>query len=58
MKQINIPALLLAFLVVLMFVGVGFAIALRNVWLILLFIILGFSIMGSGIAYKKRKVTR
>jgi uncharacterized membrane protein len=58
MKQINIPALLLAFLVVLMFVGVGFAIALRNVWLILLFIILGFSIMGSGIAFKKRKVTR
>ncbi|GIO26020.1 DUF5325 family protein [Ornithinibacillus bavariensis] len=58
MKQINIPALLLAMLVVLMFIGVGFAIALRSILLILLFIVLGFSIMGSGLALKKRKVTR
>ena len=55
MKKINLFALLLALLVVSMFIGVGFAIALRNTWLILLFIVLGFGIMGTGIASKKRK---
>jgi hypothetical protein len=54
MRNINIPALLLALLVISMFIGVGFAIALRSIWLILLFIALGFGIMGAGIA-KKRK---
>lgn len=55
MKKINIPAFLLAMLVVLMFIGVGFAIALRSIWLVLLFIALGFGIMGTGIANKKKK---
>lgn len=55
MKKVNIPALLLALLVVSMFIGVGFAIALRNIWLIILFIVLGFSIMGTGIANKRKK---
>lgn len=55
MKQVNIPAFLLAMLVVLMFVGVGFAIALRSIGLIVLFIVLGFAIMGFGIAHKKGK---
>jgi hypothetical protein len=55
MKKINIPALLLAILVVSMFIGVGLAIAYRNIWLVLLFIVLGFGIMGTGIANKKKK---
>ncbi|MFS0672305.1 DUF5325 family protein [Ornithinibacillus sp. 179-J 7C1 HS] len=55
MKKVNIPALLLALLVVSMFIGVGFAIALRNIWLIILFIVLGFGIMGTGIANKRKK---
>ncbi|WP_042145083.1 DUF5325 family protein [Paucisalibacillus sp. EB02] len=54
MKNVNIPALLLALLVVSMFIGVGFAIALRSIWLILLFITLGFGIMGAGIANKRK----
>ncbi|WP_010097925.1 DUF5325 family protein [Ornithinibacillus scapharcae] len=55
MKNLNIPAFLLATLVIIMFIGVGFAIALRSIWLILLFIALGFGIMGTGIANKKKK---
>ncbi|WP_026905982.1 DUF5325 family protein [Paucisalibacillus globulus] len=55
MRNVNIPALLLALLVVSMFIGVGFAIALRSIGLILLFILLGFGIMGAGIANKKKK---
>ncbi|MBC5635831.1 DUF5325 family protein [Ornithinibacillus sp. BX22] len=55
MKKINIPALLLALVVVSMFIGVGLAIAMRNIWLIVLFIVLGFAIMGFGIANKKKK---
>jgi len=54
-KNINISMLLLATLVVISFAGVGFAIALRNVWLIILFIVLGFSVMGYGISLKKKK---
>jgi CHASE2 domain-containing sensor protein len=54
-KNVNIPMLLLATLVIISFVGVGFAIALRNVWLIVLFIMLGFSAMGYGISLKKKK---
>ncbi|WP_047982938.1 DUF5325 family protein [Ornithinibacillus californiensis] len=55
MKKVNIPALLLAILVVSMFIGVGLAIAYRNIWLVLLFIVLGFGIMGTAIANKKKK---
>ncbi|MFD2628252.1 DUF5325 family protein [Oceanobacillus kapialis] len=55
MKTINFPMLLLACLVILMFVGCGVAIALRNVWLIALFIFLGFAFMGYGISLKRKK---
>lgn len=50
MKKINFPKLLLATLVILMFVAVGISIALSNIWLVLLFTILGFATMGYGIA--------
>ncbi|WP_165767891.1 DUF5325 family protein [Virgibacillus indicus] len=55
MKNINFPMLLLALLVIAMFFSVGIAIALRNIWLVLLFIILGFAFMGYGISLKKRR---
>ncbi|GAB4072295.1 hypothetical protein GCM10028778_02260 [Barrientosiimonas marina] len=55
MKNINIPMLLLATLVILMFVLVGIAIAFRNIWLILLFILLGCAFMGFGITLKRRR---
>lgn len=55
MKEFNWGLFLLAFLVVLMFIAVGLAIALRNIWLILLFIFLGFALMGYGISLKRRR---
>lgn len=53
MNKVNFPKLLLALLVISLFSGIGIAIAYRNVWLILLFIILGFGTMGYGISLKK-----
>ncbi|WP_373895894.1 DUF5325 family protein [Virgibacillus natechei] len=55
MKNINFPMLLLAILVISLFAAVGVAIALRNIWLILLFIIGGFLVMGYGISLKRKK---
>lgn len=56
MNKFNIPILLLATLVTSMFVAVGVAISYQNIWLILLFLLLGFGIMGYGISLKvKRK---
>ncbi|GLO65865.1 MULTISPECIES: DUF5325 family protein [Oceanobacillus] len=55
MKNINLPMLLLAFLVVLMFILVGLSIAFRNIWFILLFILIGFGIFGIVMARKKGK---
>lgn len=55
MKNINIPMLLLASLVILMFLAVGVSIAFRNIWFILLFILLGFGFMGYGLSLKRRK---
>ncbi|BAC13379.1 DUF5325 family protein [Oceanobacillus iheyensis] len=55
MKNINLPMLLLAFLVVLMFILVGLSIAFRNIWFILLFILLGFGIFGIVLSRKKGK---
>jgi len=55
MKEINWPLFLLALLVVAMFFGVGFAIALRNIWLIILFLLLGFALMGYGISLKRKR---
>ncbi|SFD83365.1 hypothetical protein SAMN05216238_104302 [Lentibacillus persicus] len=54
MKSLDVPMLLLASLVIFMFAFTGIAIAFRNIWLILLFILLGFAFMGLGI-YLKRK---
>jgi len=55
MKNINIPALLLATLVTMMFVGVGIAISYKSITFILIFLILGFSIMGYAISKKKKR---
>lgn len=52
MRKIDVPMLLLAILVIAMFVGVGAAIAMRNVWLVLLFFVLGFGFMSFGIYQK------
>ncbi|MEI3606765.1 DUF5325 family protein [Pseudogracilibacillus sp. SE30717A] len=54
MKKINFPMLLLAILVVLMFCLVGVAIAYESVLLIILFILLGFALMGYGIFLKRK----
>ncbi|WP_163970787.1 DUF5325 family protein [Oceanobacillus halotolerans] len=58
MSKINFPMLLLAALVITMFLAVGVAIAFRNIWLILLFIILGFLIMGYGLSLKRKRKYR
>ena len=54
MNNFNWSFFILAILVVAMFIGVGLAIALRNVWLIVLFIFLGFFLMGYGITLKRK----
>lgn len=55
MKNFNIPALLLATLVTLIFVGVGIAISYKSIVFILLFLTLGFVIMGYAISQKKKR---
>ncbi|CEI84431.1 hypothetical protein J18TS1_13450 [Oceanobacillus oncorhynchi subsp. incaldanensis] len=55
MKKIDISMLLLAFLVVLLFILVGLAIAFRNVWAIILCIILAFSVFGFAMSRKKKR---
>jgi len=55
MKSVNRPMMFLAFVVVAMFIAVGFAIALRNIWLIFVFIVLGFALMAYGISLKKKR---
>lgn len=54
MKKVNYTALILAILVVLMFCLVGVAISYSNVFFILLFLFLGFAIMGFGIMLKRK----
>lgn len=54
MKQINLPMLALAMLVIFMFVAVGIAISLQNIWLISIFSLAGFAIMGFGLSLKRR----
>ncbi|MUV36262.1 hypothetical protein JNUCC1_00063 [Lentibacillus sp. JNUCC-1] len=58
MKKIDIPMLLLAFLVILMFFLVGLAIAFRSILFIILFIVLGFGLMGLGLYLKRKKRTK
>lgn len=55
MKKVNLPMLLLAILVIAMFIAVGFGIALRSIWLVLLFTVMGFLLMGFGLSIKRRK---
>lgn len=54
MKQINLPMLALAMLVIFMFVAVGIAISLQNIWLIAIFSLAGFAIMGFGLSLKRK----
>ncbi|HEX6595266.1 MAG TPA: DUF5325 family protein [Bacillota bacterium] len=54
LKEINVPMLLLAMLVIAMFIAVGIAVSYQNIWLILLFLALGFLFMGYGISLKKK----
>ncbi|MFD2760583.1 DUF5325 family protein [Lentibacillus juripiscarius] len=55
MQKIDIPMLLLASLVISMFILVGIAIAFRNIWLILLFLLLGSLFMGFGLSLKRKR---
>lgn len=55
MKKINIPMLLLATLVIAMFVAVGVSISYQNIWFVLLFLVLGFAIMGFGLTIKRKR---
>lgn len=55
MEKLNIPMLLLSLLVVSMFILVGLAIAFRNIWLVALFLFLGFAMMSFGISLKRKR---
>lgn len=54
MSKINIRMLLLALLIISMFAAVGIALAFRNVWLVILFFLLGFALMSYGISLKRK----
>lgn len=55
MNKINYLMALLATTVIAAFVAVGVGIALRNIWFILLFLLLGFAIMGFGLTLKRKR---
>lgn len=54
MKNINIPMLLLALLVISLFSGVGVALAYRNIFAMIICFLLGFAAMGYGISLKRK----
>jgi len=54
MNKINVPMLLLAILIISMFAAVGVAISFRNALLVILFLLLGFVLMGYGISLKRK----
>jgi len=54
LKKVNFPMLFLAFLVVSMFCFVGVAIAYQNLLFIILFLSLGFILMGYGLILKRK----
>lgn len=58
LKNLNFFALFLAFLVVLMFIGIGIAIAKKDFLMIVLCIIIAFAIMGYGISLSKRSLKK
>lgn len=55
MKSINIPVLLLSLLVVSMFCLVGVAMFYESALFIILFTLLGFGLMGYGLALKRKR---
>ncbi|GGD19455.1 DUF5325 family protein [Pontibacillus salipaludis] len=55
MKNVNIPLFLLALLAVFCFMLVGVAIGYRSVIFSLLFLLLGFSVMGFGFVVKRKQ---
>lgn len=55
MNKINFPMLFLAILVILSFFSVGIGIALRSMWFILFFLLLGFGLMGYGLTLKRKR---
>lgn len=55
MKHIDIPMLLLAILVIAMFSLAGIAIHYANLWLLGLFVFLGFVLMAFGIRIKRMR---
>ncbi len=54
MKNINVPMLLLALLVISLFSGVGIALAYQNIFAMIICFLLGFTVMGYGISLKKK----
>jgi hypothetical protein len=55
MNKINVPALIIAIVVISLLAIAAIAISYRNVWVILLSLFLSFAIMGYGISLKKRR---
>ncbi|GGC80226.1 hypothetical protein GCM10007216_08450 [Thalassobacillus devorans] len=55
MGKIDWKRMFTAFLAILCFVFVGFALGMKNFWLAGLFLLLGFGVMGFGIAAKRKK---
>lgn len=55
MKSIDVPMLLLAMCVVLMFSAIGVAIAFKSILFIILCTLLGFAFMGYGIRVKVKR---
>ena len=47
--------LLLAILVISMFIGVAIGISFKNIWMILIMLVLGFAFMGFGISIKQKR---
>lgn len=54
MKNINLPMLLLAILVITMFSATGVAISHSSMWGIILSLLLGFALMGYGLSLKRK----
>lgn len=54
LKKIQLPMLLLAFLVVFCFIAVSLAIGFRSFLLAFFFLILGFALMGFGFTLKRK----
>lgn len=58
MDKINIPALILSFIVVLFFVLVGVALSYQNFLWVTVCLLLGFLVMGFGIYLKIKRQSK